>query len=60
MDDFMVYGDSFEESLANLEKVIAHCETHYLSLSHKKFFMLMYEGVILGYHISAQGIKVDP
>jgi hypothetical protein len=60
MDDFMVYGDTFEEALANLEKVLIRCKETNLSLSHEKCHMLLTEGIVLGHHISPVGIKVDP
>ena len=31
-----------------------------VSLSHEKCKMLLAEGIVLGHHISSQGIKVDP
>ena len=36
MDDFPVYGNSFEEALKNLEKVLIRCKETNLSLSHEK------------------------
>ena len=36
MDDFIVYGDSFEEALENLKKVLIICKETNLSLSHEK------------------------
>ena len=36
MDDFIVYGDSFEETLKNLEKFLTRCKETNLSLSHEK------------------------
>ena len=32
MDDFSVYGDSFEQGLLNLEKVLKTCEVTNLAL----------------------------
>jgi hypothetical protein len=60
MDDFTPYGVSFEEALQNLEKVLKRCIPAHLSLSTKKFHMMMSEGVVLGHFISSQGIQVDP
>eukprot|EP00253_Pinus_taeda_P029632 PITA_29632 len=54
-----VYGDSFEEALGNLEKVLLRCRETNLSLSHEKCFMMFNEGIVLGHHISGDGIKVD-
>jgi hypothetical protein len=34
MDDFTIYGDSFEEALKNIEKVLVRCQETNLSLSH--------------------------
>jgi len=40
MDDFIVYGNTFEEALENLEKVLKRCKEENLSLSHEKCFMM--------------------
>ena len=60
MDDFTGYGDTFQESLENLEKVLIQCQEINLYLNHEKCKMLLTEGIVLGHHISSQGIKVDP
>ena len=60
MDDFTAYGNNFQESLDNLEKVLIRCQETNLSLSYEKCKMLLTEGTFLGHHISYQGIKVDP
>jgi hypothetical protein len=60
MDDFTVYGNTFEEALANLEKVLIKCQETNLALSHEKCFMLQTEGIVLGHCVSSAGIKVDP
>ena len=59
MDDFTVYGNSFEETPKILEKVLIRYKEENLSLSHGKCFMMFTEGIILGHHISGNGIKVD-
>lgn len=59
MDDFTVYGDTFEEAIENLEKVLIRCKEANLSLSHEKCFMMFNEGIVLGHHISSDGIKMD-
>jgi hypothetical protein len=58
MDDFIVYGNTYEED--NLKKVLIRCQEMNLSLSHEKCKMLLIEGVVLGHHVSSEGIKVDP
>ena len=60
MDDFTAYVNTFQESLENLEKVLIRCQETNLALSHEKCKMLLTEGIVLGHHISSQGIKVDP
>jgi hypothetical protein len=59
MDDFTVYGDTFQEVVDNLEKVLIRCQETNLSLSHEKFHMICTEGVVLGHHISSTRIQVD-
>ena len=59
MDDFMTYGNTFQESLDNIKKVLIRCQETNLSLSHEKCKMLLIEGIVLGHHVSSQGIKVD-
>ena len=60
MDVFSLYGNKFDESLQNLEKVLIRCIESNLSLSNEKCFMLLTEGVVLGHHISPKWIEVDP
>ena len=59
MDEFIVYGNTFEEALENLENVLKICKEENISLSHEMFFMMFTEGIVLGHHISGDGIKVD-
>ena len=59
MDDFTIYGDSFNEALENLEKVLIRCKETNLLLSHAKCFMMFNKGIVLGHHILGDGIKVD-
>lgn len=40
MDDFTFYGNTFEEDLENLEKILKICREANLSLSHEIFFMM--------------------
>jgi hypothetical protein len=59
MDDFTVYGNTFEEALENLEKVLIRCQETNLSLSHEKCHILLTEGIVLGHCVSSARIKVD-
>ena len=57
MDEFMAYGNTFQESLENLEKVLIRCQEMNLSLSHEKIQMLLTEGIVLGHHVSTRIIN---
>jgi len=59
MDDFLVFGASFENCLANLEKVLQRCEESNLVLNWEKCHFMVQEGTVLGHKISKKGIKVD-
>ena len=56
MDEFIVHSNTFKEALNNLEKVLIRCKEHNLFLSYEKCYMMVQEGIILGHHISTQGI----
>ena len=56
MDDFSVFGDSFQEALKNIEKEILLCQEAHLALSDKKCRLMCKAGVVLGHFISDKGI----
>ncbi len=60
MDDFTVYGNTYDDCLNKIEKVLKICIETNLSLSNEKCYMMLTEGIVLDHHISASGIKVDP
>lgn len=47
------------ETLKILENVLIRCKEENISLSHENYFMMFTEGIVLGHHISGNGIKVD-
>ena len=59
MDDFSVYGDSFEGCLRNLKRVLIRCEDTNLVLNWEKCHFMVKEGIVLGHKISHRGIEVD-
>ena len=59
MDDFTVYGSSFDQCLKNLETVLQRCQDKQLSLNWEKFHFMVTEGIVLGHKISATGLEVD-
>ncbi|CAH9082749.1 unnamed protein product [Cuscuta europaea] len=59
MDDFSSFGESFDECLHNLEKVLIRCEETHLALSWEKCHFMVKEGIVLGHKVSFKGIEVD-
>ena len=59
MDDFMVYGNSFESCLRHLDVVLKRCEEKNLVLNLKKFHFIVPDGIVLGHVVSERGIQVD-
>ena len=53
MDDFTVYGSSFDACLDSLDRVLNRCiETNLV--------LMVEQGIVLGHIISSRGIEVDP
>ena len=59
MDDFTVYGSSFEHCLNNVETVLQRCKEKQLELNWEKCHFMVTEGIVLGHKISATGLEVD-
>ena len=59
MDDFTVYGSSFDHCLNNLETVLQRCNDKQLALNWEKCHFMVTEGIVLGHKISATGLEVD-
>ncbi|GKD89511.1 reverse transcriptase domain-containing protein [Tanacetum coccineum] len=59
MDDFSIFGDSFDSCLSNLENMLKRCEDTNLVLNWEKCHFMCREGIVLGHKISKSGIKVD-
>ena len=59
MDDFSVYGTSFDHCFHNLNKVLQRCEETNLVLNWEKCHFMVNEGIVLGHKISEKGIEVD-
>jgi hypothetical protein len=60
MDDFTVYANTYQEALDNLEKFLIIFQEMNRSLSHEKWKIWLTKGVVLGHHVSSEGIKFDP
>ncbi|GKB01123.1 reverse transcriptase domain-containing protein [Tanacetum coccineum] len=59
MDDFSVFGDSFEKCLNNLDKMLQHCKDAHLVFNWKKCHFMVKEGIVLGHKVSSAGLEVD-
>ena len=59
MDDFTVFGDSYDDCLLNLEKVLIRCEEKNLVLNWEKCHFMVQKGIVLGHIVSSEGIQVD-
>ncbi|GJY45907.1 reverse transcriptase domain-containing protein [Tanacetum coccineum] len=52
MDDFSVFGSSFDHCLRNLEKMLKRCEETNLVLNWEKCHFMVKEGIVLGHKVS--------
>nr|GEU90553.1 reverse transcriptase domain-containing protein [Tanacetum cinerariifolium] len=59
MDDFLVFGNSFENCLSCLDIMLQRCEDTNLSLNWEKSHFMVKEGIVLGHKISKNQIEVD-
>ncbi|GJR21881.1 reverse transcriptase domain-containing protein [Tanacetum coccineum] len=59
MDDFSVFGDSFDLCFSNLEKMLKRRKNKNLVLNWEKCHFMCREGIVLGHKISKSGIEVD-
>ena len=59
MDDFTVYGSSFEHFLQNLGIVLHRFQDKNLAMNWEKCHFMVTEGIVLGHRIFAVGLEVD-
>ncbi|CAA7407028.1 unnamed protein product [Spirodela intermedia] len=59
MDDFFVFGESFDECLNHLQHVLEKCIEKKFVLSWEKSHFMVKEGVVLGHIVSKRGLEVD-
>jgi hypothetical protein len=48
-----------DEASQNIGKTLIRCKESKVSLNNEKCAMVLIDGIVLGYHISAKGIQVD-
>jgi hypothetical protein len=59
MDDFSIYGKTFDDCLENLDMVLQKYEEKHLVLYWEKCHFMVRERIVLGHLISKCGIEVD-
>nr|GEV18777.1 reverse transcriptase domain-containing protein [Tanacetum cinerariifolium] len=59
MDDFSVFGNSFETCLNKLDKMLQHCKDAHLVLNWENFHFMVKEEIVLGHKVSSVRLKVD-
>nr|GEX59704.1 reverse transcriptase domain-containing protein [Tanacetum cinerariifolium] len=58
MDDFLVFGDSFDTCLSNLERMLKWCEDTNLVLNWEKCHFMCREGIVLRHKILKSGLEI--
>ncbi|GJV22959.1 reverse transcriptase domain-containing protein [Tanacetum coccineum] len=59
MDDFSIFGNSFDTCLNNLDKMLQRCKDAHLVLNWEKCHFMVKEGIMLGHKVSSAGLEVD-
>ncbi|CAN6700791.1 unnamed protein product [Malus baccata var. baccata] len=59
MDDFSVFGESFDNCLDNLTLILKRCVKTNLVLNWEKCHFMVKQGIVLGHIVSEKGIEVD-
>ncbi|RDY07944.1 Retrovirus-related Pol polyprotein from transposon 17.6, partial [Mucuna pruriens] len=59
VDDFTVYGHSFDACLESLSRVLDRCIETNVVLNFEKCHFMVTEGLVLGHLVSNRGIEVD-
>ncbi|XP_050896549.1 uncharacterized protein LOC127103328 [Lathyrus oleraceus] len=59
MDDFTIYGSSFDACLKSLDMILERCIETDLVFNYEKFHFMVELGIVLWHIISIEGILVD-
>ncbi|KAM2893488.1 hypothetical protein FF1_008841 [Malus domestica] len=59
MDDFSVFGESFDNCSDNLTLILKRCVKTNLVLNWEKCHFMVKQGIVLGHIVSEKGIEVD-
>ena len=57
MDDFSVFGDTYNDGLHNLEEVFKRYEMTNLVLNWEKYHFMVQERIVLGHKVSKNDIE---
>ncbi|GJY53218.1 reverse transcriptase domain-containing protein [Tanacetum coccineum] len=59
MDDFSVFGNSFDNCMNNLDKMLQRFKDAHLVLNWEKCHFMVKEGIVLGHNVPEAFLKVD-
>jgi len=59
MDEFSVFGKSFDQCMFHLDIVLKRCTETNLILNWEKCHFMVTKGIVVGHKISSKGIEVD-
>ena len=59
MDDFSIFGPSFDACLEHLAQILDVCIKKCLVLSWEKSHFMVQEGIVLGHFVSSKVLEVD-
>ncbi|GKB79420.1 reverse transcriptase domain-containing protein [Tanacetum coccineum] len=59
MDDFSVFGNSFDKCLNSLDKMLQRCKDAHLVLNWEICHFMVKEEIVLGHKVSSAGLEVD-
>ena len=59
IDNFSIFGNSFDNCLTNLDKMLQRCKEANLVLNWEKCHFMVQEGIVLGHKVSGTWLEVD-
>ncbi|GJT07070.1 reverse transcriptase domain-containing protein [Tanacetum coccineum] len=59
MDDFSIFGNSFNHCLKNFDKMFQRCKDANIVLNWEKCHFMVKEGIVLGHKVSGASLEAD-
>jgi hypothetical protein len=59
MNDFIIYGNSFDICIENLTLILKRCMKINLVLNYKKCHFMVEQGIVLGHIVFSRGLEVN-